>query len=51
MNIVSNASKFTKQGHILVDMWCSERNDDRCNLVISIEDSGIGTHSYFEMQD
>ncbi|EAR11317.1 PAS domain-containing hybrid sensor histidine kinase/response regulator [Reinekea blandensis] len=39
MNLISNAFKFTDQGHILVRVECTEQKD---RLRFSVEDSGVG---------
>ena len=40
-NILGNAVKFTNQGHIVVKVG-GQPNDDKIDLVISVEDTGIG---------
>lgn len=42
INLVSNALKYTKKGHVILRMTCAEF-DSKCHkLVLSIEDTGIG---------
>lgn len=43
-NIFGNAVKFTHEGHVLIDVK-GERVEKSVNLVISIEDTGIGIES------
>ena len=42
INILSNAVKFTENGHIIMSITCNKRTDDRIWLEISIKDTGIG---------
>lgn len=44
-NLVGNAVKFTERGHVLIDVACIERRDDRALVRIAIEDTGIGVVS------
>ncbi len=41
-NLVGNAIKFTKQGHVCVTVDHEKTNDNLIKLLISIEDTGIG---------
>lgn len=44
-NLLSNAVKFTDSGYIIISVGISEeqcRKDDEINLLIEVEDSGIG---------
>lgn len=41
-NLLANANKFTSSGHISVKMQTHMRGDKLADLVISVEDSGIG---------
>lgn len=42
LNLVSNANKFTRNGHISLDVRADEQSDGRCHLRIAVEDTGIG---------
>ena len=42
VNFVSNALKFTEQGHVRIDMALLEQTEDRVRLKFSVEDTGIG---------
>jgi signal transduction histidine kinase/CheY-like chemotaxis protein len=42
MNLVSNAIKFTAQGHVLVEVGSREGKEGHCNLCVSVTDTGIG---------
>jgi PAS domain S-box-containing protein len=41
-NLVSNAIKFTPQGHVLINVEAQARTESEVNLKITVEDSGIG---------
>ncbi|MDC0255511.1 ATP-binding protein, partial [Bacteriovoracales bacterium] len=43
-NLLSNALKFTKKGHIKMSVWCTTSHEEknRINLNFKIEDTGIG---------
>jgi len=41
-NLMSNALKFTKEGFINVKITTSSTNDRHTNLILEVEDSGIG---------
>ncbi len=41
-NLMSNALKFTKEGFINVKITTSSTNDGHTNLILEVEDSGIG---------
>lgn len=41
-NLVSNAIKFTQQGHVVVEVRCESQQGDTCLLRLSVMDSGIG---------
>ncbi|MCB0523819.1 MAG: response regulator [Rhodospirillales bacterium] len=42
-NLISNALKFTSEGHILVRVGKAQKQDDgKVNLICAVEDSGIG---------
>ncbi len=41
-NLVNNAIKFTREGSIVVRAMLEEENDDRAQLRISVQDTGIG---------
>ena len=41
-NLLSNAIKFTDKGHILIEVKAMEQSADRCQLRVSVTDTGIG---------
>ncbi len=41
-NILSNAVKYTKEGFVKFHVLCQPLDDEKINLIISVEDSGIG---------
>ncbi len=41
LNLISNAIKFTEQGHIKISVQISSTNNTK-NLIIAVEDTGIG---------
>jgi PAS domain S-box-containing protein len=41
-NLVSNAIKFTPQGHVLVEVECVEQRGSEAALRLSVTDTGIG---------
>ncbi|CAI5757397.1 unnamed protein product [Candida verbasci] len=42
INLVGNAIKFTIKGHIIIILNATEITDDRFEIAISVEDTGIG---------
>ena len=42
MNLVSNAIKYTNEGSIIISVATRDFEDDKFNLVVSVEDTGIG---------
>lgn len=42
LGLLSNAIKFTRQGHVLVTLQATLEGDDRLRLCIDVEDTGIG---------
>ena len=44
INLLTNAVKYTNEGHVLLDVQCINKGD-KCTLVISIEDTGRGIKS------
>jgi len=42
VNLVSNGIKFTAKGEILVNVRVIEKNDNECEIRISVKDTGIG---------
>ena len=45
VNLVGNAVKFTREGHVLIDVQQLEHRGDTALLRFSIEDTGIGVSS------
>ena len=41
-NLVSNALKFTHQGHVEINIDCEEQTDAEVRLRVSVQDTGIG---------
>ncbi|MBU2878854.1 ATP-binding protein [Aliiglaciecola lipolytica] len=41
-NILNNAIKFTNQGHILVNAYSEQLDDNHCSLHFAVTDTGIG---------
>ncbi len=42
-NIVGNALKFTRQGHVVIEAWpLPSPSDARCRILFSVTDTGIG---------
>lgn len=44
INLMGNASKFTQEGHILLDIKVLNHIEDNYTLQFSVEDTGIGIH-------
>lgn len=42
LNLVGNAIKFTEQGYIAIKVSCSQQTKEQAQLVLSIEDTGVG---------
>jgi two-component system sensor histidine kinase BarA len=42
LNLIGNAIKFTDLGGVVIKVSLDELQEDRCSLLISVEDSGIG---------
>ncbi|MGH1441022.1 MAG: response regulator [Cellvibrionaceae bacterium] len=42
LNLLSNALKFTQEGHILINVNLQEMNEKTAEFFISVEDTGIG---------
>lgn len=42
INLVGNALKFTRKGHVIIRVLAEELTDTDFNLVIEVEDTGIG---------
>lgn len=42
INLVNNAIKYTNGGHIKLELRCEKLPEDRCNLIVSVSDTGIG---------
>jgi signal transduction histidine kinase/CheY-like chemotaxis protein len=43
-NLISNAIKFTSQGHVVVHVQAQAQAVDKFNLSIQVQDTGIGIH-------
>ena len=41
-NLVSNAIKFTHQGHVFIDIAVAAPTDEQAHLLVSVSDTGIG---------
>lgn len=41
-NVISNAVKYTRKGHIITTVDCEYLSDDEIRLIVSVEDTGIG---------
>ncbi len=41
LNLLTNAIKYTNEGHIYFDVSCIN-NEENCTLIIKVEDTGIG---------
>ncbi len=41
-NLVSNAVKFTDEGHVHIDVSCVQAAGDSVNVTVRIEDTGVG---------
>lgn len=42
INLISNATKFTKKGGISVSIKCTNKNEKKLDLIITVSDTGIG---------
>jgi len=42
INLLGNAVKFTKRGHIILRAKSEKEDEDTCHLYIDVEDTGIG---------
>lgn len=42
MNLVGNALKFTKKGHVMIDVNIEPSQETHANITVRIEDTGIG---------
>lgn len=49
-NLISNAIKFTEHGDIVVRAMLEDLHDDRAQLRISVQDSGIGVTEQDQQQ-
>ena len=41
-NLVGNSIKFTKNGHVLIDVKCEEQSAGKAQLRLTVEDTGVG---------
>jgi len=41
-NLANNAIKFTKKGHVLINVECEKQTDSMVRLRLAVEDTGIG---------
>ncbi len=44
INLTSNAVKFMKKGHLLIQISALSQEDNTCTLCIEVSDTGIGIH-------
>jgi two-component system aerobic respiration control sensor histidine kinase ArcB len=42
INLIGNAIKYTDKGHVILRVNCIRKNSDDCELLIAVEDTGIG---------
>jgi signal transduction histidine kinase len=42
MNLLTNAIKFTREGHVNIEVGYDRIDDERYNLMIEVQDTGIG---------
>ncbi len=42
LNLLTNSVKYTKQGHVILDMWYSKLDEDHITLSCRVGDTGIG---------
>ncbi|MGQ0721319.1 MAG: ATP-binding protein [Candidatus Eiseniibacteriota bacterium] len=42
MNLVGNAIKFTREGHVLLDVECVSASETQARIRLSVQDTGIG---------
>ncbi|MGF1449409.1 MAG: PAS domain S-box protein [Opitutales bacterium] len=47
VNLVGNAVKFTKHGHIVLEIACEDCNQQRGNFTFRVQDTGIGIDKAF----
>jgi len=45
INLVCNAIKFTAQGQVTIDVEIAARPENRCHMLLSVSDTGIGLDS------
>ncbi|WP_051559992.1 response regulator [Marinobacterium jannaschii] len=45
INLANNAVKFTQIGGVVIHVSCTDRNEDRARLKVSVRDTGIGIAS------
>jgi len=42
VNLIGNALKFTEKGEVVLEVKSVERADDKCRILFSVKDTGIG---------
>ena len=42
LNVTVNAVKFTKHGHVIIDVAAEEVGPEKCSIRVRVEDTGIG---------
>lgn len=48
INLLSNSTKFTSEGEIILSSSCTKLSGGKCRLDISVKDSGIGISDSFK---
>lgn len=46
LNIIGNAIKFTKHGHVLLEILCTNKTQKSANIIFKITDTGVGIPSH-----
>ena len=42
VNILNNAIKYTKEGSVSLSIECEKKEDNLCNMIYTVEDTGMG---------